>query len=135
VKRLLFALVALAYYTSALATLPQHLVESRYCGTPVRDANGEIQRSRLVLKEFQKIHPCPSTGLTTGACPGWALNHTIPLACGGCDSVSNLDWMPDEIKSCAEPWCRDRWERKVYDHDPSFDGTENCKNVIVQWGN
>jgi hypothetical protein len=26
-------------------------------------------RSREVTREFQREHPCPSTGLTTGACP------------------------------------------------------------------
>lgn len=107
------------------------LAETRYCGTPVRDAHGAIVRSQAVLHAFQRLHPCPSTGKTTGACPGWALNHVIPLACGGCDAVSNLDWMPDEIKSCAQPWCRDRFERKIY--DAGIPGTDACTNVQVNW--
>jgi len=139
--RKLFLLVAIVWVVlitwitvgSAHAATPEQLVETRYCGAPVRNADGTIKRSTTVLKAFQKIHPCPSTGLTTGACPGWALNHTVPLACGGCDAVNNLDWMPDEIKSCAEPWCRDRWERKVYDHSPSFAGTDACTNEVVNW--
>ena len=28
-------------------------------------------RSREITREFQREHPCPSTGLTTGVCPGY----------------------------------------------------------------
>jgi hypothetical protein len=132
-------LPAVAVYLATLCSLAgavtdvASLTETRYCGTPVRDAAGNIKRSVAVLSAFQKVHPCPATGLTTGACPGWAVNHTIPLACGGCDAVSNMDWMPDQIKSCADQHCRDRWERKVYDHVPSFAGTNDCTNGVVKW--
>jgi hypothetical protein len=49
-------------------------------------------RSREVTREFQREHPCPSTGLTMGACPGYRKDHVVPLACGGPDVVSNLQW-------------------------------------------
>ena len=90
------------------------LVEQRYCGPPSRNAAGEILRSSAVLTAFKRAHPCPVTGLSTGACPGWAIDHIIPLACEGCDAVSNLAWMPNAIKSCAGTICKDRWERKIY---------------------
>lgn len=110
-----------------------NLIDTRYCGSPTRNIDGTIIRSRMVVRKFQALHPCPSTGKTAGACPGWAINHTIPLACGGCDAVSNMDWMPNEIKNCAEPWCRDRWERKVYANNPPFSDTDNCVNTVVKW--
>jgi hypothetical protein len=47
-------------------------------------------RSREVTREFQREHPCPSIGRTTGACPGHRKDHINPLACGGADAVSNL---------------------------------------------
>src|SRR5438270_10672246 len=47
-------------------------------------------RSREVTREFQREHPCPSTGLASGACPGFRKDHVVPLACGGPDAVSNL---------------------------------------------
>ena len=88
--------------------------DTRICGEPLRNADGVIIRSTKVLTTFQSIHPCPVTGFTTGKCPGWSKDHVIPLVCGGCDSVENLQWMKNTIKSCAGTECKDRWEQKVY---------------------
>lgn len=90
------------------------LVDIRYCGTPARDATGEISRSASVIRAFRKQHPCPTTGKITGACAGWSIDHVVPLSCGGCDAVWNMQWLPNSIKSCAGTTCKDRWERKVY---------------------
>lgn len=127
----IWAFVLFSVVTPAKAAEPWQLIETRYCGTPERDANGEITRSTAVLNAFKRIHPCPSTGKTTGACPRWAMNHVIPRACGGCDSVNNIDWMATDIKTCKEDWCRDRYERKIYDQVPSIPGTDACTNQIV----
>jgi hypothetical protein len=64
-------------------------------------------RSRAVTREFQREHPCPSTGLTTGACPGYWRDHIVPLACGGPDAVWNMQW-----QTVADARAKDRWERK-----------------------
>ena len=106
--------------------------DARYCGSPKRDANGSILRSNKVLLDFKKIHPCPATWLPSGACAGWSINHTIPLSCGGCDKIENLDWMPNDTKSCSTPHCRDRYERKIYAHNPPFLNTGACVNEIVK---
>lgn len=89
------------------------LEEQRYCGTPRRSSDGSIYRRTDVLAAFKKAHPCPVTGHSTGACGGWAIDHIIPLACGGCDAVSNLQWLPNGIKS-APTIGKDRFERKIY---------------------
>jgi len=104
----------LVIWSTARAQALDPLVDHRYAGVVVRDANGDIKRSTKVLNAFKKIWACPSTGLHSGPCPGWAINHTIPLSCGGLDVVWNLDWMPDEAKSCAADYCRDRYERRIY---------------------
>lgn len=96
------------------------LTEYRHCGPPERNADGTIKRRRDVLRAYKKLYPCPATGLSTGVCPGWSINHVIPLASGGCDAVYNLDWMPDAIKSCARPECRDRWERTYFTDPPGI---------------
>jgi hypothetical protein len=64
-------------------------------------------RSYSVKHEFQRLHPCPSTGRTTGACPGYVRDHVFPLACGGPDAVSNMQW-----QTVAEAKAKDNWERK-----------------------
>lgn len=56
-------------------------------------ADARQPRSRAVLREFQRLYPCPSTGLKTGACPGWQRDHEWPLECGGSDTVANLQWL------------------------------------------
>ena len=64
-------------------------------------------RSLEVKHELQREHPCPSTGRPTGACPGYVKDHIVPLACGGPDAVSNLQW-----QTVAEAKAKDKWERK-----------------------
>ena len=98
-----------------LISLPAEaeLVDIRFCGAPLRDSHNHIIRYTTVLNHFKKLWPCPSTGLTSGPCPGWAIDHVIPLSCGGCDDIINLQWLPDSQKSCAGN-CKDRWERKIY---------------------
>jgi len=111
------------------------LVDHGYCGPPPRDDSGKIIRSELVKQEFMKVHPCPSTGLREGLCPGWAMDHTRPLACGGCDSVSNLAWLHDSVKSkAARPgfYPKDRIERKVYGQEPPIPDTANCTYVTPE---
>ena len=90
------------------------LDETRYCGEPKRTAAGRILRRADVLVEFRRLYACPATGRHTGPCKGWAIDHVIPLAVGGCDAVRNLQWLPNKIKSCSGTVCKDRWERKVY---------------------
>ena len=99
---------------SVVAAQVPPLQEVRYCGAPARLADGSIKRRADVLAAFKKAHPCPSTGLTVGACPGWAIDHVIPLVCGGCDGVGNLQWLPNGIKSAAGVLPKDRWEQRVY---------------------
>jgi hypothetical protein len=90
------------------------LEESRYCGAPKRGENGLIVRRADVRAAFRNLYACPVTGDTKGACPGWSVDHVIPLASCGCDAVSNMQWLPNEIKSGAGPLPKDRWERRVY---------------------
>jgi hypothetical protein len=51
-------------------------------------------RSRILRAEFQRLNPCPSTGATSGTCPGWQVDHLEALICGGQDQLGNLQWLP-----------------------------------------
>ncbi|MGL4649667.1 MAG: HNH endonuclease signature motif containing protein [Caldilineaceae bacterium] len=95
----------------ALSTQPR---DPRQCGTPPRDTSGTIVRSRAVVAQFRRLYPCPSTRATVGACVGWQVDHVIPLVCGGCDAVQNLQWLPTALKTAPGPLPKDRWERRVY---------------------
>ena len=70
-------------------------------------APGGTQRSYATKRQFQQTHPCPSTGRTSGACPGYVKDHVVPLACGGPDAVSKLQW---QTKAAAK--AKDKWERR-----------------------
>ncbi len=84
-------------------------IDPRFCGFVPRDADGRIKRSKAAIMAFRRQWPCPATGKKTGACPGWALNHSVPLDCGGCDVSQNLEWMRNDVKRV-----HDTYERKVY---------------------
>jgi hypothetical protein len=70
------------------------------------EVNAGTHRSQSVKAEFQRQHPCPSTGRARGACKGWVKDHIIALECGGADSPDNLQW-----QTVADAKAKDKWER------------------------
>lgn len=98
----------------AFAQTPDPLKDIRYVGIVQRGPDGATLRSTRVINAFKKQWACPSTGKHTGACPGWAIDHIVPLDCGGIDAVWNMQWLPDEIKSAKGPFTKDHFERRVY---------------------
>jgi len=132
---IILTLLATSIPTIADTTPLSSYSDPRFQGFVIRDKNGRIKRSRAVLRKFQKIHPCPSTGLTTGKCPGWSLDHVYSLACGGVDDIINLQWMPYAIKTCKQPYCKDRYERKIIHHDYIVPGMKNryCSPSIIKF--
>jgi hypothetical protein len=65
-------------------------------------------RSASERSAFKRAHPCPSTGLRRGTCPGFVIDHVDPLCNGGADHHSNMQWQ--DTKSALE---KDRWERRL----------------------
>lgn len=57
-----------------------------------RDKDGHIARSAQARDDFKRSHPCPSTGKSFGACPGYVIDHVKPLKRGGADSPGNMQW-------------------------------------------
>lgn len=57
-------------------------------------------RSPTLRAEFMRQNPCPATGSTRGACPGYQVDHREALICGGRDELQNLQWLTvDEHKA------------------------------------
>lgn len=54
------------------------------------DAEARSPRARA---EFVRQHPCPATGKKHGACPGYQVDHRMPLKCGGADAPHNMQWL------------------------------------------
>lgn len=62
--------------------------------TGAHDASGGggIHRSPLMKAHFRQAHPCPATGKTHGACPGYVIDHVVALKRGGADAPYNMQW-------------------------------------------
>lgn len=45
-------------------------------------------------RAFVRTHPCPSTGKTSGSCPGYVVGYIVPLKHGGADVPYNMQWQP-----------------------------------------
>ncbi len=74
--------------------------------TRPRAIDGRIQRSSRAKHDFMRMSPCPSTGKSNGGCRGYVVDHIRPLACGGADAPSNMQWQTKEAAKA-----KDKWER------------------------
>lgn len=68
---------------------------------------GNFHRKKAALRAFVKMQACPSTGKHRLPCPGYVIDHIKPLACGGADAPSNMQW-----QTRAEAKAKDKWERR-----------------------
>ena len=75
------------------------------CLSCPRERHGRIKRNPQAKSEFRKTHPCPSGG--NGGCKGYVIDHIRPLAEGGADDPSTMQW---QTTSAAK--AKDKTERK-----------------------
>ncbi len=93
-----FALNASSPHTRSNSELLAHTRHrSTYCYSCERDGHGRIKRNSAARRHFIREHPCPSTGLTTGGCPGYIVDHKTALKRGGQNSLI-------EITSSSRRW-------------------------------
>src|SRR5215468_261654 len=62
-------------HSSSHASLSGSHHSQSYCSGCTRDSHGKIKRSSHAKHDFMKSHPCPSTGKTSGPCPGYVIDH------------------------------------------------------------
>src|SRR4051794_38262850 len=65
---------------------------SNRCLSCSRDHYGKIKRDPAAKSAFRRQHPCPSTGGTSGGCPGYVVDHRQALKRGGTDAPDNMQW-------------------------------------------
>lgn len=81
-----------------------HSYSSRKQGsspTARRDSHGRIKRNEEAKDQFER-----QTGFPHGR-PGYVVDHIRPLACGGADSPSNMQWQTIQAAKA-----KDKTERK-----------------------
>jgi hypothetical protein len=69
-----------------------------------RDSHGKIARDPRASSSFKKQHPCPSTGKAYGSCPGYTVDHVVPLKRGGADAPHNMQWQTNEAAKQKDKW-------------------------------
>jgi len=74
-------------------------------GLLMGDAEANDTRKASTVRAFKHEQPCPATRKSSGACLGWVVDHVMPLACGGADATSNMQW-----QSYSDSKLKDRWE-------------------------
>lgn len=76
---------------SSCSAQPAYASDGVVC-VPARAANGKIKRSEYQVRLFRKANPCPATGLVTGSCKGYVVDHIKPLCACGADIPANMQW-------------------------------------------
>jgi hypothetical protein len=61
-------------------------------------------RSSKARSEFKRTNTCPSTSKTSGACPGYIVDHIQALKHGGADDPSNMQWQTVEAAKAKDKW-------------------------------
>jgi len=71
-------------------------------------AHPVTKRSSSTPVKFIRVNACPSTGKHVFPCPGWVVDHIVPLCANGPDSITNMQW-----QTKAESLAKDKIERET----------------------
>jgi hypothetical protein len=82
----------------ATGRCPHPTLDTR-CASCERDSNGRIKRDPAANGGSSRGSTLPgsrATGKKTGACPGYVVDHIVPLKRGGSDTPANMQWQTKE---------------------------------------
>ena len=65
-------------------------------------AGSALARDPAQVRAFRKQHPCPATEKHTGPCPGYVVDHIVPLCAGGADHPKNLQWQDKKTAAAKD---------------------------------
>lgn len=68
-------------------------------------------RSSSARRAFQRVEACPANAQPRGPCPGYVVDHIVPLCAGGADRSTNMQWQP-----LADSLVKDAGERHYCAH-------------------
>lgn len=77
------------------------------CGAALAQSNSALRDPKQAAA-FKRTHACPATGKVQRACPGYVVDHIMPLCAGGADEPANMMWM-----SAADGKKKDAVEMKL----------------------
>lgn len=90
-----------------MRALQQVALAAIIVATPLA-SDAKIKRSTAAKHAFQRQTPCPATYKPTGKCPGYIIDHIVPLCADGADAPSNMQW-----QTVADAKIKDREEWRM----------------------
>jgi hypothetical protein len=94
--------------------------------------SAQERRSSAVTEQFQREHPCPSTGQTSGPCPGYIKDHIKSLGCGGPDDPANLQWQTVADAAAKDKWELDCTRYELGGYQKAHDGGHDPGGIILR---
>lgn len=70
-----------------------------------------LPRSHAATNAFRRAVPCPALEHTGKRCPGYVIDHVVPLCAGGADAPRNMQW-----QTVADGKVKDAIERSMCAH-------------------
>jgi hypothetical protein len=78
------------------------------------------ERSSSQRAAFVRQNPCPATGEARGKCPGWVVDHIVPLCADGPDHPSNMQWQ--DVESAKAKDSNERQQCRALKSRPQASG-------------
>ena len=93
---LVVTFAAVTFALSLVTTKARAGAPEPFSAIALSENSGALERSARQKRAFRAAHPCPATARASGPCPGWIVDHVVPLCAGGPDHPANMQWQTVE---------------------------------------